>query len=170
MYPDYPEWHKMTRPANENPRLQGNPFYDTLYRNLGVRPLVEGKSAAWRESLFLESLYTGRDNPFQEGIRRGKWKYIRMYDGKDQYDEADVDFTGRKPEFEMLFDLASDPGECNNLIQSHAGSPVLADLRRECAEQSAAINRRREEFKKLVDVQRRADPVPAGAKKKPNRR
>jgi arylsulfatase A-like enzyme len=310
MYPDYPEWHRMTRPANENPKLKGSPFYDTLYRDIGIRipddtatdpyrfipkfildqdqgrrtqtyvynydrqtclehhiryyqtisgldhvigrlredlqrrslaqntvllfgsdhgllmgeygmggkallydlaskipciihdpslpaglrgrqldqlvssldytrtildyagvepldfmdgrslrPLVEGRDVPWRDELFLESLYTGRDNPFQEGIRRGQWKYIRMYDGVGSYDETHVDFAGRAPEFEMLFDLQADPGERENLAASHADSPVLAALRQECAEQSAALNKRRAEFKKLVQVQRRTLPA-----------
>jgi hypothetical protein len=124
-----------------------------------LRPLVQGKEVPWRDELFLESLYTGRDNPFQEGIRMGKWKYIRMYDGVGSYDETDVDFANRGPEFEMLFDLEADPGERDNLIESHADSPILANLRRKCAEQSEAINARREEFKKLVQVQRRAAPA-----------
>ena len=246
MYPDYPDWHKMTRAANENPKLKGSPFYDTLYRDIGItipdttgtdpyrfipkfimdqdqgrrtttypydytrptclehhiryyqtitgldhvigamladlqqrqlmqntviiyasdhgllmgeygmggkallydlaskipcfvfdprlpperrgcqidqlvsslditktildlagvpaldfmsgsslRPLIEGKDIPWRDELFLESLYTGRDTPFQEGIRTGRWKYIRMYDGKTDYVESDVDFSDR---------------------------------------------------------------------------
>lgn len=317
MYPDYPEWHKMARPANENPRLKGNPFYDTLYRDIGIqipvdtctdpyrfipkfildqdqgrrtqtyvydydlatclehhiryyqtitgldhvigglledlarrglaqntvilfgsdhgllmgeygmggksllydlaskipclihdprapealrgrqldhlvssldytrtildyagveapdfmdgrslRPLVEGRDAPWRKEMFLESLYTGRDNPFQEGIRSGRWKYIRMYDGVADYLEKDVDFAGRKPEFEMLFDLEADPGERNNLIESQAAGAILEELRKKCAAQSEAINRRRAEFKKVVETQRRPPAQPAKGKKK----
>ena len=97
---------------------------------------MEGKQVAGRDELFLESLYTGRDNPFQEGIRRGKWKYIRMYDGVVPYDETDVDFAGRAPEFEMLFDLEADPGERETLIASPVDSPLLAELRQRCAEQA----------------------------------
>ena len=26
----------MTRPANENPKLKGSPFYDTLYRDIDI--------------------------------------------------------------------------------------------------------------------------------------
>ena len=37
MYPDYPNWHGMTRPANENPKLRGSPFYDKLYRDIGIK-------------------------------------------------------------------------------------------------------------------------------------
>jgi hypothetical protein len=82
-----------------------------------------------------------------------------MYDGVGSYDETDVDFAKRAPGFEMLFDLEADPGERDNLIESHAGSPILANLRQKCAEQSEAVNARREEFKKLVQVQRRTAPT-----------
>ena len=42
-------------------------------------PLMANTELPWREEIFLENLYTGRDNPFCEGIRQGNWKYIRMY-------------------------------------------------------------------------------------------
>ena len=306
MYPDYPDWNRMTRPANENPKLKGSPFYDTLYRDIDIRIpdetgtdpyrfipkfimdqdkgrrtrtyqysytrptclehhvryyqtitgldhvigklfndlerrdlakntvilygsdhgllmgeygmggkallydlaskipclvfdpslpakrrgqqidklvsslditrtildyadvaapefmqgeslrlLMEGKDVSWREELFLESLYTGRDTPFQEGIRFGKWKYIRMYDGKPRYDDADVDFANRTPEFEMLFDLEADPREMKNLIESHADSEILATLREKCAAHSRALNQRRQQFRDAIEVQRR---------------
>jgi arylsulfatase A-like enzyme len=306
MYPDYPDWRRMTRPANENPKLKGNRFYDTLYRDVDIqipdetatdpyrfiprcimdqdrgrrtqtyqyaytrptclehhiryyqtitgldhvlgnlledlerrglsentvilygsdhgllmgeygmggkallydlaskipcfvvdpnlpaerggrqmdqlvsslditrtildyagvpapafmegrslRPLVEGKKAPWREELFLESLYTGRDTPFQEGIRRGKWKYIRMFDAPGRYREEDVDFADRKPDFEMLFNLEADPREISNLVASHADGEVLASLREKCAARSRAINRRRQVFRGAVEVKRR---------------
>lgn len=306
MYPDYPDWRRMTRPANQNPKLKGSPFYDTLYRDVDIRipdetatdpyrfipksimdqdkgrrtktysydytrptclehhiryyqtitgldhvigrllaeldrrhlarntviiyasdhgllmgeygmggkallydlaskipcfvydpdlpadrrgrrieelvsslditktildyagvaaadfmageslrPLVEGKDLPWRDELFLENLYTGRDTPFQEGIRFGKWKYIRMYDGKTGYDESDVDFSNRKPDFEMLFDLEADPGEMNNLLESQAHSEILATLRSKCAAHSLALNQQREAFKNTVRVEKR---------------
>ena len=120
-----------------------------------LRPLVEGKTVPWRDELFLESLYTGRDNPFQEGICTKQWKYIRMYDGVAPYDERNVDFHGRPPEFEMLFDLESDPGERTNLVTSARSAQVLQTLRRKCAEQSIALNQRRAQFKKTVPAERR---------------
>ena len=121
-----------------------------------LRPLVEGKDVPWREELFLENLYTGRDTPLQEGVRRGEWKYIRMYDANPgRYAESDLDFSNRKPDFEMLFDLAADPGETNNLVESHAESEILTTLRAKCAAHSQSLNRRREAFRKSVDVQRR---------------
>ncbi len=120
-----------------------------------LRPLVEGKDVTWRDELFLENLYTGRDTPFQEGIRFGKWKYIRMYDGKTGYDESDVDFSNRKPDFEMLFNLEADPKEMNNLVDSHADSEILATLRGKCAARSQSLNQQRQAFKKTVQVQER---------------
>lgn len=315
MYPDYPGWHQMKRPANENPKLQGSPFYDTLYRNIGIRipdetgtdpyrflpkfildqdkgrrnqtyvynydratclehhiryyqtitgldhvigqllaelkrrgladrtvilyasdhgllmgeygmggkellydlsakipciihdprlpahlrgrqldhlvssldytttildyagveplefmegrslrPIVEGNDVPWRDELFLESLFTLRDNPFQEGIRTRRWKYIRMYDGVVGYQEEHVDFAGRPAEFELLFDLDADPGERTNLAGAPEHRDLLAVLRRKCAEQSIAVNERREAFKELVDVQRRSAPAPKKTK------
>jgi arylsulfatase A-like enzyme len=311
MYPDYPEWQQMKRPANENPKLRGSPFYDTLYRDIGIqipadtgtdpyrfipkfimdqdqgrrdqtyaysydrvtclehhvryyqtitgldrvigklladlerrglakntvilyasdhglimgeygmggkellldlsakipciihdprlpadlrgrqldhlvssldytstildyagiepqefmdgrslRPLVEGKDVPWRDELFLESLFTLRDNPFQEGIRTRQWKYIRMYDGVMNFHEPHVDFAGRPPEFEMLFDLEADPGERANLVHHSTYAAILAELRRKCAEQSIAINQRREAFKAVVETRHRAAPTP----------
>lgn len=120
-----------------------------------LKPLVRDESTEWRDELFLESLYTGRDNPFQEGMRQGKWKYIRMYDGVGKYAENDVDFKGRTPEFEMLFDLDADPKEMNNLAQEMADSSILAELRKKTAAHSVAMNQRRESFKKAVATQSR---------------
>ncbi|MCB1124603.1 MAG: hypothetical protein KJT03_23830, partial [Verrucomicrobiae bacterium] len=85
----------------------------------------------------------------------GKWKYIRMYDGKEPYSEADVDFANRKPEFEMLFDLEADPGERNNLIAQMSGTSILETLRHKTAAYSESLNARRQAFKKEVAVQGR---------------
>lgn len=122
-----------------------------------LRPLVEGKKTKWRQELFLESLYTGRDTPFQEGTRMGKWKYIRMYDGVGNYREEHVDFADRKPEFEMLFDLEADPGEMNNLAKTHdaKNSEILNLLRRKTAAGSKALNRERKRFTAAVKIEDR---------------
>jgi arylsulfatase A-like enzyme len=120
-----------------------------------LRPLVRGETVPWRDELFLESLYTGRDTPFQEGIRDGKWKYIRMFDGVGRYNEQHVDFTNRRPDFELLFDLDADPMERTNLVQVDAHSEVLARLRKKCTTQSQQLNQKREEFKKAVTTKAR---------------
>lgn len=119
---------------------------------MSLVPLVEGEPVDWREYLFLENLYTGRDTPFQEGIRFGKWKYIRMYDGVEPYGERNLDFTGRKPDFEQLFDLEKDPKEKNNLIFSHENTKNLSLLRKMCQDESVKINKDREVYKKAHSV------------------
>jgi arylsulfatase A-like enzyme len=120
-----------------------------------LRALVEGRDPPWRDELFLESLFTMRDNPFQEGIRTQRWKYIRFYDGKMSFKEADVDFNGRAPEFEMLFDLEADPTEHTNLANDPRHATLLAELRQKTAAQSIALNQRREAFMKSTPVQPR---------------
>lgn len=120
-----------------------------------LQPLVHGEDVPWRDELFLENLYTGRDTPFQEGIRLGKWKYVRMYDGKTGYEEADVDFSDREPDFEMLFDLEADPQEMCNLVESDEHGETLAMLRRKCAAHSRTLNRQRQAFKNTIETRRR---------------
>jgi arylsulfatase A-like enzyme len=118
-------------------------------------PLMANDKLPWREEIFLENLYTGRDNPFCEGIRQGKWKYIRMFDGKAAYLEEDVDFRDRKPDFEQLFNLEEDPGEYLNLIDEYEGSAFLQDTREKCMKYSNDLNRQRDAYKKAVEVQLR---------------
>ena len=118
-------------------------------------PLIKGETEGWRDELFLESLFTGRDNPFCEGIRFGDWKYVRMYDGKLGYVEGDIDFSKRKPEFEQLFNLKDDPKEINNLVKQYEGSVILATLRRKTANHSSEMNKKREEYKQDYTIELR---------------
>jgi len=111
-----------------------------------LAPLVSGESDDWREELFLESLFTLRDNPFLEGIRMGDWKYIRMYDGVKDYTEADVDFAGKAPEFEQLFNLKDDPAEEKNLVKEYEDDEILQVLREKVKSYSIDINQQREEY------------------------
>ena len=122
---------------------------------MSLRPLMKGEDIIWREELFLESLYTGRDNPFCEGIRTGEWKYIRMYDGVGRYVESDLDFSGRKPDFEQLFNLEDDPEELINLIEEYEGSTLLEELRNKTAGHSEELNLTREEYKQAHAVESR---------------
>jgi arylsulfatase A-like enzyme len=110
--------------------------------------LVEAQETEWRKELFLESLFTLRDNPFCEGIRVENWKYIRMYDGVAPYDENDLDFKGRKPEFEQLFNLDNDPDEKVNLIGEYESTQFLDSLRRKVADYSDNMNISRKEYQK----------------------
>jgi arylsulfatase A-like enzyme len=132
------------------------------YAGMDAPEHMEGKSLSslmtnnklpWREEIFLENLYTGRDNPFCEGIRQGNWKYIRMYDGKLDYLEEDVDFRDRKPDFEQLFNLKEDPGEYHNLIGAYEGKAFLEDIRAKCKDYSNDLNRQRESYKQSTMVQ-----------------
>ncbi len=120
-------------------------------------PLVKGQKLAWRDEIFLESLYTGRSNPFSEGVRKGYWKYIRMYKGGDRahYSEKDLKFDGVKPDFEQLFNLEDDPVEHENLIDKFEGSLLLKELRDKCANYSDNLNKQREAYKKQVTVKSR---------------
>jgi arylsulfatase A-like enzyme len=104
-----------------------------------------------------------RDNPFQEGIRTERWKYIRMYDGVMPFRESDVDFADRPAEFELLFDLESDPNEQTNLASVPAHADILAELREKTAAQSIALNARREAFKAEVPTKGR------GSSRKPGK-
>jgi len=118
-------------------------------------PLIKNGKILWRKEIFLENLYTGRDNPFCEGIRMGNWKYIRMFDGKMNYLEEDVDFRTRKPDFEQLFNLEKDPVEHHNLIETYEGTPILKELRAKCGDHSHDLNRQREVYKKSNNLQLR---------------
>lgn len=118
-------------------------------------PLVAGRAVQWRDTLFLENLYTGRDTPFSEGVRKGKWKYIRMYNGVRRYSEDDTKFEGRKPDFEQLFDLEKDPAEEHNLVEDDEGQAILSGLRKLCQQESSKLNRRRSEYRKHHKVTRR---------------
>lgn len=115
-------------------------------------PLLTGEKTTWREQLFLESLYTGRDNPFSEGIRQGDWKYIRMYKGVNPYDESNIDFEGRLPDYEQLFNLKDDPEEKYNLINKYDNSEMLNTLRNKVNTCSDSLNKQRSEYKKVHEI------------------
>ena len=128
-------------------------------------PLIKNNEVAWRDEIFLESLYTGRSNPFCEGIRKGDWKYIRMYKGGGRplysednmlaYTENDLEFVGIKPDFEQLFNLKDDPTEHKNLINNFEGTRLLEELREKCANYSGKLNKQRETYKNQVRVKLR---------------
>ena len=111
-----------------------------------LMPKVYDEAIPWREEIFLESLYTGRGNPICEGVRQGKWKYIRMFAFGKPYSEKDVDFCGKQPDFEQLFNLEEDPSEHHNLISEYDGSDFLNGLRVKCGDYSDALNQKRSRF------------------------
>ncbi len=111
-------------------------------------PLIEGTEKEWREELFLESLFTLRDNPFCEGIRVGNWKYIRMFDGVSNYKESDIDFSNQTPDFEQLFNIEEDPTEKTNLLNQYEGTDILENLRIKCRKYSDSLNIERSQYLK----------------------
>ena len=120
-----------------------------------LRPLMTDENAPWREELFLESLFTLRETPFQEGIRRGKWKYVRFFSVRAPkpwrylYHDAEVlEFVNRKPDLEQLFDLEQDPEEHRNLLAEYEGKPLLAELRAACRRRSNELNQKRNAYRK----------------------
>ena len=120
---------------------------------MSLKPLIYDEQVEWRKDIFLESLFTGRDNPFCEGIREGDWKYIRMYDGVTGYKESDLDFLARKPEFEQLFNLKDDPGEKNNLVDKYKDSELLERFRSRCRQYSDSLNERRLNYMKVQNCE-----------------
>ena len=118
-------------------------------------PLINGDESDWREELFLENLYTGRDNPFCEGIRIGNFKYIRMFDGVNNYIEGNVDFSKMKPDFEQLFDLGSDPEEMINLIHEFEGTEILEQFREKTKAHSNQLNNTRTSYVNRHEVETR---------------
>lgn len=116
-------------------------------------PLIAGNDKNWRKELFLENFFTGRDNPFSEGIRMGDWKYIRMYKaGFWGYKESDIDFRGKAPGFEQLFNLKKDPKEMNNLIKDYEGSKILETLRNKTKKYAEDMNETRKIYKESHDI------------------
>ena len=124
-----------------------------VMQGTSLTPLINGNEKNWRKELFLESFFTGRDNPFCEGIRKGDWKYIRMYRGGFWgYNETHLDFKNKKPDFEQLFNLKEDPKEMNNLIEQYKGSKLLAELRNKTANYANTMNKTREDYKQTHEI------------------
>ena len=114
-----------------------------------LKPLVQSSDrvATWRNGLFLENLYTGRDTPLQEGYIEDGWKYIRCYKASHPYSEAQLLHAGQKPVWEMLFDLRKDPGELRNLIDTQRARTVADRLRSQCSEEVNRLHQTRVEYR-----------------------
>jgi len=113
-----------------------------------LRPLLADPARPWRDEVFLENLYIGRDNPFIEAVRTRKLKYVRYFAHPgNYYRDEQADFTGQEPVFEQLFDLQADPLEKRNLVAEPKYQGILSDLRNRCRKRSADLIARRKAYR-----------------------
>ena len=82
-----------------------------------LRPLLESRQVAWRESLGVEYQISGRM------LRTPQFKYVRYQDDP----------------VEQLFDMSADPWETKNLYQDSKHAGVLQDHRRLLAQWEARM-------------------------------
>ena len=89
-------------------------------------PLLQGtRPASWRQSFLYEYNFENEFpyTPNVRAVRTDDWKYIHYPNGAGQPDT----------EMAELYHVAADPLEANNLINSAAAQPKLAELRSELA-------------------------------------
>ena len=113
-----------------------------------LMPLVRGEEleTPWRNGLFLENMYTGRDTPLQEGYVDGEWKYVRHYKKPHPFAQNDIDKHSGEPVFSMLFSLKDDPQEMNNLAKNPDYADKLAELSSACDSELSKLIRIRKDY------------------------
>ena len=79
-------------------------------------PVLQGKSPAWRSEFFYEHLFEHKTIPRTEGVRDGRFKYIRFVDSD--------------PLFEELYDFKNDPDEAVNLALKPERAETLEIMRK----------------------------------------
>lgn len=92
-----------------------------------LRPIIDKKPVDWRDTIFLENLYTGQNYPRVEAVRDHRYKYIRYFDKAREVDyqtSLKASYNGEPPVYEEFYDLQSDPSEETNLI----AAPEFDDL------------------------------------------
>ncbi|MCF7568256.1 sulfatase-like hydrolase/transferase [Sabulilitoribacter arenilitoris] len=120
-----------------------------------LKPLVQGEAlnVPWRNGLYLENMYTGRDTPLQEGYVDGEWKYIRFLKVSHPYSIGDISKQDREPVLEMLFNLKDDPEEINNLIQDPRFKQKLEELRHLCDSNLKHLLKNRNAYTKHYNIE-----------------
>ena len=88
-----------------------------LIQGTSFRPLLGGKTRAWRTEIFCEELWDNPEIPQSECVRTEGWKFIRY---------------PKHPEYVELFDLQGDPQEKRNLAGDPGRKAVLADMGESC--------------------------------------
>jgi N-sulfoglucosamine sulfohydrolase len=109
-------------------------------RGSSLLPLIKGAVDAIHDDVFSEVSYHGAYEP-QRCVRTNRYKYIRRYDNRETTLIVNADDTLSKEvlleygwmeqprEQEMLFDLAFDPDETNNLVGEARVKHIEDDLR-----------------------------------------
>jgi len=105
-----------------------------------MMPLVREEAQHIREEVFAEVTYQASYEP-QRCVRTRRWNYIRRFDHRQRVVLPNCDDGPSKTVWleegwrdqpraqEMLFDLAFDPNETNNLAGQPQCAPVLAPMR-----------------------------------------
>jgi len=113
--------------------------------------LMKNPDTAWRQDIFLENLYVGRDNPLIEAVRDRRWKYVRYFKNPgEKYTEQDVDFREKQPIFEQLFGLENDPEEKNNLANAANHVEILNRLRQQCRSHSLQMVQQHKQYRERM--------------------
>jgi arylsulfatase A-like enzyme len=134
----------------------------TILEYAGIKPpefmqgrsiikLIHDSESDWRKDIFLENLYTGRFNPLIEAVREKEWKYVRYFPNPGHnygrkvltrsgyYLDEDIDFRGKRPVYEQLFNIRTDPYEHDNLVKNSKHTKILNRLRKRCELHSSQI-------------------------------
>ena len=131
------------------PTLVRQGFHGSIYATHATRDLL---ALMLRDSAYIQRRDAEWVNKREK--RRGRDRVEPLYD------EGDVDFTDRRPDFEQLFNLKDDPEEKVNLIADYEGTELLAELRRKVAAHSESLNRQRAAYKRTHSV------TPRGGRRK----
>ncbi len=94
-----------------------DPLYAPYLKGRSIRPLLEGKTADWHDTVYAEYLGEGAAGPCLM-VRKGRYKYV--------YSQGEPDQPNDPPQ---LFDLEADPKELNDL----AGRADYAEIENELA-------------------------------------
>lgn len=96
-----------------------------------VLPLTRGQTAGWQDDVFLEisEAQVGR------ALRTSRWKYSVIAPDK----KGGQDMRGGTYREDCLYDLAADPYELRNLVESAAHAPVRDELRRRLLARLASV-------------------------------
>ena len=96
------------------------------YQGRSLVPLVNGSAvSSWRRDSFHEHLAVRNRQSAFEGIREGRFKYVKYFD--------------ETPAYEFLHDLKNDPDELVNLVDNPKFKDVLIRLRKRCEERVSEL-------------------------------